>query len=74
MHFNNSAKDQASFAVLLKDMSRPTVQATLDKLEWNEQMSTSFEEKIYQTGHQYAYCYSLTMFVSFIIMLVVDSI
>ena len=65
----NSAEDQLSFAVLLDDTSRPTIQATLDQLEWNEQQINSFENKMYQSGQQLAYCHSDTEFVSFIIII-----
>ena len=70
VHFINSAQEQASFAfAFLNIPSRTQMQTTLDKLEWNEQQITSFEEKIYQTGTQYAYSYSDTDFVSLIIVI-----
>ena len=54
------AEYQESFAVFQYDryLSGPTIQSVLNQLEWNEKQINSFEEKVYQTGTQYAYCYS----------------
>ena len=64
LHFINSAETQPSFAVLLNDTSGPTIQAVLNQLEWNEQQINSFEEKLYQTGTQIAFCRSDNQLVS----------
>ena len=60
--FFNSVEDLAAFGALASD----SLVKALNTLEWNEQQINNFEEKVYQSGLQYAYCYSDDDFVSVI--------
>ena len=60
--FFNSPEDQEAFGAL----ASVSLVKALKTLEWNEQQINNFEEKVYKSGLQYAYCYSDDDFVSVI--------
>ena len=60
--FFNSPEDLEAFGELASD----SLVKALNTLEWNEQQINNFEEKVYQSGLQSAYCYSDDDFVSVI--------